>query len=97
MSRVPRKQCLDCRYPMLELRDFDGVSSRDAPGFEQRDAHEYRWLGLWGYAFDALGDIWRWLGKAGRMRKVQRLKEEMLTNFPNTVICPRCFSAIERE
>ena len=81
---------------MLELKDFDGTSSRDAPGFEQRDPHDYFWFGLWAIAHDIAIDAWRWLGSASRKKRVKRLKEEMLPQFPNTIICPRCLITIER-
>ena len=81
---------------MLELKDFDGTSSHDAPGFESRDPHDYFWLGLWAIALDFVADIWRWLGSSWRKKKVRKLQEEMLPQFPNTIICPRCLLTVER-
>jgi hypothetical protein len=61
MTTHQRTICPDCRCKLLKLHDFEGVSSRDAPGFDSYDSSGFYFWGLWVYVFDFLKSIWaRW-------------------------------------
>jgi len=81
---------------MLELDGFDGVSGLDAPDHSGRDARDYWVWGLWIIAYDVLVEIWLGMRGMSRKKRIKKLQDELLPQFPNTIICPRCLITIER-
>jgi hypothetical protein len=88
---------------MLRLDGFDGVSSRDAPGFASSyDNGSDSWLsrdptGMWlPLVFEIFGGIWKGLGTLWRKLKTKCLRAKILPEFPNTLICPQCFTVVKK-
>lgn len=81
---------------MLELKDFEGVSSNDAPGFGGKDAHDFWFWGWWAIMHDIAVEIWNALRSVWRRHKVKKLRQEILPRFPNTLICPQCLNVVKK-
>ena len=97
MTTHQRAICPDCRCKLLKLHDFEGVSSRDAPRFDDYDSSAVRLWGLCVNAFDFLKSIWRGGDEMKRRRKAKQLSEEILPEHPKSVICPDCFVVDKRK
>jgi hypothetical protein len=95
MARGPVKHCPQCRYPMLRLAGFEGVSSKDAPNPSAHSGYgesNYHWFGLLGIIWSLLCDLAKEIGLLGRKRKVKQLRAEILPQYPDALICPHCFT-----
>jgi hypothetical protein len=95
LEKRPRKKlCSTCNYHLVRLEDFDGTSSRDAPGFEARGSYEnWALLGLT-LSWRALSSLWGYGQKRKRRHEVQRLREEVLPANPDARICPLCLGLV---
>jgi hypothetical protein len=85
---------------MLALKNFDGVSSADAPR-PDRDSHSGHADLFWAdWFFWILKPLAEWLTagarKKQRQSKVRALKAEVLPLFPESVICPQCLHVEQR-
>jgi hypothetical protein len=89
-------QCPQCHYPMLNLSGFEGVSSRDAQGFNNRDLHDYSFWGWWAIAYGIFAGMWSGLGTLRRRRQVKKLRAEILPQFPKSLICPHCLQVLRK-
>ncbi len=103
MSPDHRPLCPQCRYPVLKLKDFDGASSLDAPGFDGVDASNYRSAhdySLWFLGMIFIRDVLKEIGKGfrslRRRHKVKKLRAEILPHLPDTLICPLCLHVIKQ-
>ena len=81
--------CRHCRYPMLSLRGFLGISSRD-----NTDLIPDRYGGM--FIFAIPGALWRAAVLAKRRRWVRRMHRELLPDYPFSLICPACFLIVKR-
>ncbi len=97
MTTHQRTICPDCRCKLLKLRDFEGVSSRDAPRFDDYDSSAVRLWGLWIFVFSLLKNLWRGGDETKRRRKAKQLRDEILPEYPKSVICPDCFEVDKRN
>lgn len=92
MQRNPyqRKMCPQCRYPMLLLRNFEGVSSADADRHDTNFPTSVK-FGCGGVIIGMLvGEGWKAFKSRGKKKKVAELKAELLQQYPSTLICPQC-------
>jgi hypothetical protein len=89
---------------MLELKDFEGASSLDAPGFDGVDARNYG--GAYDYSLWSLGivivhDVLKEIGNSLRSmkrgRRVRKLRREILPRFPDALVCPLCLHIIKQK
>lgn len=87
----PKPHCLECRYPLLKLADYDGDCSLDAPGFNNADARDFP-VGMreWAFVYDILQDMSGGVRNLVRKRKVRKLRAEILPEWPLTLVCPHC-------
>ena len=81
--------CRHCRYPLLSLRGFMGISSRD-----NTDLIPDRYGGL--FILAAPGALWRAAVRAKRRRWVKCMHRELLPEYPFSLICPACFLIVRR-
>jgi len=81
--------CPSCRYPLLGLHGFDGVSSAD-----NHDLKEEKYLAI--PIFYIAAGLLRTLTQQSRRRKVARLRKEILPRAPFSQICPHCLTVVER-
>lgn len=88
--------CPHCHYPMLKLANFEGVSSRDAQGFHGKDNHDYSFWGWWAIVDELLSGMWNGLTTWRRRRQVKKLRDEVLPQFPKSLICPHCLQVVRR-
>jgi hypothetical protein len=102
-SRDHRPLCPHCRYPTLKLKDFEGASSLDAPGFDGVGAREYgstHDYSLWFLGIVIVRDVLKEIGKSLRLlrrrHKVKKLRAETLPQFPDALICPLCLHIMKR-
>lgn len=100
MAHVRQTRCSKCQYPLLALKNFNGDSSRDAPTLEAPYRTPTATAGC-GPMFaeilvDIFGEIFKGIGLMWRRRKVSKKKEEILPQFPNSVICPQCLGVLQR-
>jgi hypothetical protein len=76
---------------MLPLKGFEGISSKDAlRDYNDRDAEHYRFFGWWAFVYDMLRECGSGLSVAWRKRKVKKLRDATLPQFPNSLVCPYC-------
>jgi hypothetical protein len=88
--------CPHCHYPMLKLSRFEGVSSRDAQGFNGKDSHDFSFWGWWAIAHDLFTRMWSGVGTWLRRRQVNKLRAEVLPQFPKSLICPHCMQVFRK-
>lgn len=82
---------------MLALKDFDGISSKDAPGFDRDMPSGHADFIWWNWIVKPLGEaLFSGVRKSQRMSKVRVLKAEVLPLFPKSVICPQCLHVEQR-
>ena len=102
MTTQYRKFCGECRCPLVKLHDFDGTSSHHGEYIGAGDVEHYRGFaygfpGLLAIFYDAiLSPLSHGLRRRLRQRKVNKLKSETLTAFPDSVICPKCLQVTSR-
>ena len=96
-----RKFCPQCRYTLVQLSDFDGTSSLDAPkqevyGVDQSSS--VLGLGLFGLGtrllWKAGSSLWSNKGAAKRRAQIQRLRQDVLPSDPEARICPHCLHLV---
>jgi hypothetical protein len=96
MDPEQRTLCPNCHYPMLKLSGFEGVSSRDAQAFHGKNSHDFSLWGWWAIAHDLLAGLWSGLGAWRRRRQVKKLRDEVLPQFPKSLICPHCLQVFRK-
>ncbi|HEX8552758.1 MAG TPA: hypothetical protein VF681_14510 [Abditibacteriaceae bacterium] len=96
MIHARKMHCRECRYPMMELKKFDGDSSYGVSDFNNKDATDYWLWGLWAIAHDLWLDLWKGGRLVARKKKVEKMRAEILPQFPHTMICPQCLH-VERR
>lgn len=77
---------------MLPLSEYEICTDSEAPEFKS-DAVEYGFLGLWAYPFNYVYDLFT---RKGRQNKLATAKEQLLPQFPNSLVCTRCLHIIKR-
>jgi hypothetical protein len=93
-KRPRRKFCSLCNIHLVRLDDFDGTSSRDAPGFEARGSVD-NWALLWlSLPWKAVAALWKHKSKRKRVQEVARLRDEVLPSDPTARICPHCLGLV---
>lgn len=91
-ARRGRTLCVDCKYPLMRLDNFDGDSSLDAPVFGDRGigaGPNLRW-GLWLLPWHALKTLWSGGAAQNRRKQVAKLRADILPEEPLAMICPMC-------
>lgn len=97
MNRGYRPPCPECRYTTVMLNDFDGTWSGDAVEGEARDPLSYFRWGMWLVLWDLLCAGFKMSGRENRKTKVERLRKEVLPDFPDSLICPSCLHVIYKR
>jgi hypothetical protein len=94
-GKRPRKKfCSLCNIHLVRLEDFDGTSSRDAPGFDARGSIE-NWGLLWlTLPWRVITALWGQKAKRKRLREAARLRSEVLPADPEARICPHCLGLV---
>ncbi len=80
------RTCPKCATPLLPLRDFEIHKSSESPGVGA-DLWQFLLFGWWAFVLNFVDDLFT-LG--ARQKKLAALKSEILPQFPNTQVCPRC-------
>lgn len=98
-----RTLCPACRHPMAKLKFFDGTSSADAPNFDRVERQDFSgggWslaLALWPFLWEIACDAARGLKSALRKRRARKLRDEIIPQFPNALICPLCHEIVRKS
>ncbi|HEX8464305.1 MAG TPA: hypothetical protein VF627_06785 [Abditibacterium sp.] len=83
--------CSNCATPMLPLRDYD-IHKSESPGVGM-ELWEFLLFGFWALLFNYVYDFFT---LKGRVAKLGELKAQVLPQFPNSQVCPRCLEIKKR-
>ncbi len=95
--------CPDCRRVMTELRRYAPVAGNDSAAMDDilpqptlRDEGGGFWMmfAVFGFLASAITNV---LTGGLRRRKVQRLCQALLPDYPKTLICPACLFVARRK
>jgi len=78
---------------MLPLKDYN-VESSERPSLGDVEPWEFI---LWGWMAFVYNYLYDSITYKSRQKKVEALHTDILPNFPNSLICPRCLHVIKRH
>jgi hypothetical protein len=84
--------CPQCRSWMLPLSQFELSKASESPS---ADAELWEFL-LWGwmaFVYNYVSDL---ITYESRKNKLAAQKKEVLGQFPNSLICPRCLHVVRK-
>lgn len=84
--------CPACRSWMLPLKDYEIQKSSESPT-AGAEWHEFLLWGWWAFVANYIHDL---LTYEGRKKKLAQQKKEILPQFPNSLVCPRCLHVTKR-
>jgi len=84
--------CSQCHTYMLPLKDYEISRASEAPSAEA-EWWEFLLFGWWVFAFNY---VYGFFTFEGRKRKLAQQQAEILPEFPNSMICPRCLHVVKR-
>jgi hypothetical protein len=85
-----RSLCPKCRYPMLRLCEYDGTSSASNRDFERDDCGDFGVFGVIALGLRLLFAMVPGLATRQRRARAAAIKQQVLPQFPNSLICPIC-------
>jgi len=101
MEHASQTRCPKCEYPFIALENFNGDSRRHTATFEEPYSTPNAWTGcdfpLLEIAVDILREIFNPVGLKLRRYRVTKMKEEILPQFPISVMCPKCLAVVKRQ
>ena len=84
--------CPACRSWMLPLSRYEIQKSSESPAVGA-EWYEFLLWGWWAFVYNYAYDL---LTYAERQKKLAQQKSEVLPQFPNSLICPRCLHVTKR-
>ena len=84
--------CPNCQGWMLPLDEYEICKNSEVPEMNA-DAVEFGILGWWAYPFNYIYDLFT---LKGRQEKLAKQKQEILPQFPNSLVCTRCLQIKKR-
>lgn len=78
---------------MLPLKDYELQKSSESPTVGA-EPWEFLLWGWWAFVANYVADLFTY---EGRKRKLAEQKQDVLPNFPNSLVCPRCLHIIKRR
>ena len=86
-------ECPKCRNVTVRLDDYQISEAAEGPAL---GADWIEFL-IFGWVIFVANYIMELFSFGGRKSKLAKLKAEILPNFPNSLVCPRCLHVIERR
>ena len=85
-------ECPQCRSVMISLSEYEIQSASEFPSIEG-DLLGFILLGWWIFVYNF---VIGFIGFGGRKAKLAKQKKEVLTQFPQSLVCPRCLYVLRR-
>ena len=82
----------ECRSFMLPLKDYEIQKSSESPTVGA-ELWEFLVWGWWAFVYNYVYDLFTY---EGRKRKLAQQKQELLPQFSNSLVCPRCLHVVKR-
>ena len=96
-----RKFCPQCRYVLVQLSDFTGASSLDAPKSEVyrpepiSPVGDLSLIGITTFLLGTAGDgLLNTIKLSKRRKQIQRLHTDVLPADPTARVCPHCLHLV---
>lgn len=85
-------KCPSCQSWMLPLGQYELQKSSESPTVGA-EWYEFLLWGWWIFVANYISDLFTY---EGRKRKLAQQKAEILPQFPNSLVCPRCLHVTKR-
>ena len=96
MKRYDRQDeivsCAECHAYMLPLRDYEISRLSEAPA---ADTEMWEFL-VWGWTAFVYNYLYDAFTYENRKRKLAQMKQQILPQFPNSLVCTRCLHLLKR-
>lgn len=84
--------CPKCDGYLLPLRDYEIKSSSEDHDFNDAGG----WL-LWGIWSPVANFLDEWITVKARRKRLDKIKAEVLPQFPQSLVCPKCLYVAQRS
>lgn len=84
------RTCAQCATPLVPLRDFEIHQSSESP-VVGAEGWQILLFGWWALVVNYVSDFFT---QGQRVSRLAKLKNEVLPQFPDSQVCPRCLKIL---